>query len=80
MNRKQLRAIAVYHSPKPPLPVPSSYVATPTTSSRDKYSGNYKVNQRGGVVQTNWIGRSNSISPASAIAVNVSGNKLWGKN
>jgi hypothetical protein len=79
MNRKQLRAIASYYNQPSKLPLPSSaVVATPVT--RDKYRGTYQINSRGGIIQTQWIGRTNSIAPTSAIAVSKSGNKLWGNN
>jgi hypothetical protein len=79
MNRKQLRAIASYYNQPSKLPLSLNPVVTGVVT-RDKYRGTYQVNIRGGVIQTEWIGRTNSIAHNSAIAVSKSGNKLWGNN
>lgn len=80
MNRKQLRAIATYHNQKESLPRPSGYAVSLSGAPRDKYRGTYKLASRGGIVPTQWIGRSNSIATNSPLTMNESGNKLWAKN
>ena len=81
MNRRQLRAIGNYQDRNNQTFVnPDNFPVTPNNAPRDKYTGRYRSDRSGGIIATNWIGRSNSLPKDSKIVVNLSGNQYWGDN
>ena len=79
MNRKELRAIAQFKSnPDHNLTFSGIKKVDVGEAPRDKHRGTYKLNQSGGAIQVNWIGRSNSINQTNIINVGLSGNLLYG--
>jgi hypothetical protein len=79
MNRHQLRAIARFYNPIQKLPLSTIGAVSTVTQPRDKYRGTYKLKAKGGIIQSNWIGRTNSII-TNEIALVTNGNNLYGNN